>query len=71
MRRFAEISNIELLISVERYGNVVYCGDKVFIYLKYEPRYSTLKTRFSRKSDFGKSEKNAVKVTAPIIAKSP
>ena len=33
MRRFVEISHNELLISVERYGNVVYCGDKVFIYL--------------------------------------
>ena len=41
----------------------------VFIYLKYERRYSTLKTGFVRKSDFGKSEKNAVKVTAPKIAK--
>ena len=38
---------------------------KNFIYLKYERRYSTLKTSLYRKSDFGKSEKNAVKVTAP------
>ena len=30
-----------------------------------------MKTGFGRKSDFGKSEKNAVKVTAPKIAKSP
>ena len=44
---------------------------KVFSYLKYERRYSTFKTGFRRKSDFGKSEKNAVKVTAPKIAKSP
>ena len=43
----------------------------VFIYLKYERRYSTLNTGFGRKSDFGKSEKNAVKVTAHKIAKSP
>ena len=44
---------------------------KVFIYLKYKRRYSTLKTGFGRKSDFLRSEKNAVKVTAPNIAKSP
>ena len=44
---------------------------KVFIYLKYERRYSTFKTGFGRKSDFRKSEKNAVKVTAPKIVKSP
>ena len=44
---------------------------KVLFYLKYERRYSTLKTGLGRKSDFGKSEKNAVKVTAPKIAKSP
>ena len=44
---------------------------KVFFYLKYERRYSTLKTDLGRKSDFGKSEKNAVKVVAPKIAKSP
>ena len=30
MRRFAGISHIELVISVERYGNVVYCGEKSF-----------------------------------------
>ena len=30
MRRLAEISHIEILISVERYGNVVYCGEKSF-----------------------------------------
>ena len=30
MRRFAEISYIELLVSVERYGNVVYCDEKSF-----------------------------------------
>ena len=46
-------------------------GKKVFIYLKCERRYNTLKTGFGRKSDFGKSENNAVKVTAPKIAKSP
>ena len=44
---------------------------KVFIYLEYGRRYSTLKTGLGMKSDFGKSEKNAVKVTAPKIAKSP
>ena len=27
MRHFAEISHIELLVSVERYGNVVYYGE--------------------------------------------
>ena len=30
MRHFAEISHIELLVSVERYGNVVCCGEKSF-----------------------------------------
>ena len=30
MRRFAEISHIELLVSVERYGNVVYYGENSF-----------------------------------------
>ena len=30
-----------------------------------------MKTGLGRKSDFGKSEKNAVKVAAPKIAKSP
>ena len=30
MRRFSEISHIELLVSVERYGNVVYHGEKSF-----------------------------------------
>ena len=44
---------------------------KVFIYLKYERRYSTLKTGLGWKLDFGKSEKNAVEVTAPKISKSP
>ena len=44
---------------------------KVFIYLKFKRRYSPLKNGLGRKSDFGKSEKNAVKVTAPKIAKSP
>ena len=29
-RRFAEISHIELLVLVERYENVVYCGEKSF-----------------------------------------
>ena len=43
----------------------------VFIYLKYERSYSTLKTDLGRKLDFEKSEKNAVKVAAPKIAKSP
>ena len=33
MRRFAEISHIELLVSVERYGNVVYYGDKKFSFI--------------------------------------
>ena len=30
MRRFEVISHIELLVSVERYENVVYCGEKKF-----------------------------------------
>ena len=30
MRRFVEISHIEFLVSVVRYGNVVYCGEKSF-----------------------------------------
>ena len=30
MRRFVEISYIELLVSVGRYGNVVCCGEKSF-----------------------------------------
>ena len=30
MRRFAEILHIELLVYVERYGNVVYYGEKIF-----------------------------------------
>ena len=30
MRRFAEISPLELLVSVQRYGNVVYCVEKSF-----------------------------------------
>ena len=55
MRRFEEISHIELLVSVERYENVVYCGEKkVFIKSKKEGRYSTLKTGLGRKSYFGK-----------------
>ena len=33
MRRFAEISHIELLVSVERYGNVVCCGEKKFSFI--------------------------------------
>ena len=58
MRQFAEISHIELLVSVERYENVVYCGEKS-LHLSRNRRYSALKTCLSRKSDFGKSEKNA------------
>ena len=30
MRRFAQISHIELLVSVERCGNVVCCSEKSF-----------------------------------------
>ena len=30
MRCFAEIAHVELLVSVERYGNVVCCGEKSF-----------------------------------------
>ena len=36
-----------------------------------EPLSVFRQTGFGMKSDFGKSEKNAVKVTAPKIAKSP
>ena len=66
-----EKSQIEILISVERYGNLLYCGEKKIIYLRYEGRYNPLKTGFGRKSNFGKREKNAVKVAAPKIVKSP
>ena len=33
MRRFAEISHIELLVPVERYGNIVYHGGRKFSFI--------------------------------------
>ena len=33
MRRFVEIWHMELLASVERLGNVVYCGGKKFSFI--------------------------------------
>ena len=62
MRRFAEKSHIELYYQWKGMEMKFTVVKKVFIYLKYEQRYSTLKTGLSRKSDFGKSEKNAVKL---------
>ena len=71
MRRFAEISHIELLVLVERYGNVVYYGEKSFHLSYIRTEIQHFEDRIRQKSDFGKREKNAVKVTAPKIAKSP
>ena len=53
MRRFAEISLMELLVSLERCENVVECDEKNF-HVYYEGRYSSLKNKLSKKSDFGK-----------------
>ena len=64
MRRFAEISLMELLVSLERCENVVECDEKNF-HVYYEGRYSSLKNKLSKKSDFGKSEKNVV--SAPKV----
>ena len=68
MRRFAEKSHIEIWYQWKGMGMKLTVVKKVFIYLKCEWRYSTLKSGFGRKSDFGNREKNAVKVKT---SKSP
>ena len=54
MRYFAVISHNKVMVPLEWRENVVQCGKKVFIYLDYEGRYSTLKNRLRKKSDFEK-----------------
>ena len=44
---------------------------KKFLFILNTNGDTALKTSLGRKSDFGKSEKNAAKVTAPKIAKRP
>ena len=38
MRPFAEISHIELVISVKRYENVVCCGDKTVLPMRFSEK---------------------------------
>ena len=56
MRHLAGISHIELLVSVERYGDVhvVCCGKKVFIYLKMQTEIQHFESRSRQEVGFWK-----------------